>query len=118
MNNLVTTAQKRLERLKKKIYKMPSPYIPGHSYTWLFGFTPMDKIVLWGPYMTDSEAEVNAVGLDSYELFHLNTVDTAKASRMVKHTLIERGEDPDEAMKRLIHRHVVEEPKVRKKRWF
>jgi len=117
-NTFADDAQKKIERLKKKIYKAPAPFIPGRRYYWVFGWTPLGKAVLWGPYTTNQEAELNATVLDTYEIFVLNTIDTAKASREVKHELIARGEDPDEAMKRLIHKHAVEEPKVRKKKWF
>ena len=118
MDDPLVEVKKRMDRLKKRVYKAPAPYIPGNKYTWIFGFTPLDRAVLWGLYNTDSEAELNAVSLDSYELFHLGTVDTAKASRMVKHELIARGADPDDAMRRLIHKHTEEESIVKKKRWF
>ncbi len=116
MTDPLEVVHKRMERMKRRVYKAPSPSIPGNRYTWVFGFTLLDKPVLWGPYTTDAEAEVNAIELDSYELFHLKTVDTAKASREVKHELIARGADPDEAMRRLIHKHseALSEPKKRR----
>ncbi len=110
--------RKRLERLKRKTYKAPSPYVPGKHYYWVFGWTSLGKAVLWGPYSTNQEAELNAVALDTYEIFILSTIDTAKASREVKHELIARGENPDEAMKRLIHKHVETPTEPKKRRYW
>lgn len=117
-NPYVDIYNKGLERQKKNTYKAPAPYIPGRLRTWVFGFTLLDKPVLWGPYATDQEAEVNAVELDRYELFHLNTIDTAKASRMVKHELISRGESPDEAMSKLMHKHTAKTIERKARKWY
>jgi len=115
---MVETARRSQERLKRRIYRTPVPYIPGRRYYWIFGWTPLGKNVLWGPHSTTQEAELEAMALDTYEIFQLDTVNTARASREVKHELIARGVDPDEAMKRLIHKHVEATVEPKKTRYF
>lgn len=92
------------ERLKNKTYRPATPLVYGHTYFWVFGFTLEGKKVLWGPYYTRKDADRELVSLEDGEVFELGTRDMSRATREVKAELISRGEDPDEALRKVLHK--------------
>ncbi len=97
-----------LERLKRKTYKAATPTIFGGVYYWIFGFTKGGKTVIWGPYYAPKEADRDLAMLDDGEVFDLSTRDVTKATREIKAELLKRGGDPDEVLKRVLHKKEVE----------
>jgi len=96
--------QRRLERLKQKTYRTSTPNVFGQKYHWVFGFTKEGKKVIWGPYYDTREAERDLTTLDDGEVFDLDTRDITRATREIKAELLKRGEDPDEVLRRVLHK--------------
>ena len=94
---------KRLERLQQKTYKQPLYRYPGQCYYYVFGYTKAGKTVCLGPYMVEAEASNVLATLGDGEIFDLNTRDLNKATREIKHILMSRSGDPDEALKKMLH---------------
>lgn len=96
-----------LDRVAQKTYKTATPAIFGNAYFWVFGWTrgegglPGKKVVL-GPFYSDREAERELAMLADGEVFSLDTRDVNRAVRCIKAELMSRGEDPDEALKRVL----------------
>ncbi len=96
-----------LERLKRKTYRGVVPRVFGASYYWVFGWTKGGKNVLWGPHYAELDAERELATLEDGEVFALDTRDVTRATREIKAILLERGGDPDEALRRLVHKKEV-----------
>jgi len=96
--------QKRLERLAQRTYRSATPIVFGQTYHYVFGFTKEGKKVIWGPYYDAREAERDLTTLDDGEVFDLDTRDITRATREIKSELMQRGEDPDEVLKRVLHK--------------
>lgn len=117
-NTFAEDWQKNMESLKKKIYRAPVVNLFHNRFWYTFGFTDLGKPFSDGPFMTKQEAEVASVQLDTYELFELDTKNRQKAVSEIKHILIERGANPDDALRQQIHHIPEAESKRSKKRWF
>lgn len=106
--NVYEAAQRNQEQLARRIYRSATPEIPGQMYFYVFGFTPLGKKVYWGPFYYKNEAELELVGLDQGEIFEWDTRDMSEATRRLKAELLkrarEKGDDPDEAIKRVLHK--------------
>jgi len=77
-------------------------------YFWIFGFTRGGKTVVWGPYYNAKEADRELTTLEDGEVFDLDTRDVTRATREIKAILLQRGGDPDEALKRVLHKKEVD----------
>jgi len=98
-----TKVQKSLERLQQKTYKQPVYRYPGQKFFYVFGYTKKGKPVCMGPYVVEAEASGFLATLDDGEIFELETSSQAKATREIKHILMSRSGDPDDALKRMLH---------------
>ena len=122
---------RRLDRLANRIYRTPSgPQVLGQKYAYVFAFTDKGRKVCDGPFPlpigTDTppvEAEASLAEFPAGEIFVLKTRDMSKAKSEIKHILIERGENPDEALKRVLKKSSVPKKeeqssyKERKAKW-
>ena len=99
--------RRRMERLKQKTYRSATPIIFGQRYHWVFGWTKAGKKVIWGPYYDVREADRDLTTLEDGEVFDLDTRDITRATREIKAELLKRGEDPDEVLKRVLHKKEV-----------
>ncbi len=115
---------KQLEKLAARIYRTPSPpMIFGQKYAFIYAITNAGKHIFDGPYpvavgqdQPPIEAESFLSGFPNGEIFILKTKDKKKAKQEVKHMLAARGEDPDEALKRMFKKPEEKfEPKKRRK---
>ena len=112
---------RRLDRLANRIYRTPSgPQILGAKYAYVFAFTDKGRKVCDGPFPlpigTDTppvEAEASLAEFPAGEIFILKTKDMSKAKSEIKHMLIERGENPDEALRRVLKKSSVPEKELR-----
>ena len=101
---------RRLDRLANRIYRTPSgPQILGAKYAYIFGFTEKGRKVVDGPFplsigsdQPPPEAEASLAEFPVGEIFVLRTRDMSKAKSEIKHILIERGENPDVALQRML----------------
>lgn len=94
----------RLERLKKDTYRAATPTVYGQKYFYVFGWTKNGKAVCWGPFMSQHEADSSLTELDDGEVFQYDTRDLGRATRQIKAELLARGEDPDVALRRMLHK--------------
>lgn len=104
----IRRVKESLERLKQKTYRTATPTIFGKVYYWIFGFTKGGKTVVWGPYYDVKEADRDLTTLDDGEVFDLDTRDVTRATREIKAALLQRGGDPDEVLKRVLHKKEVD----------
>lgn len=95
--------QKRLDRLQQQTYKQPLYRYPGQKYSYVFGYTKAGKTVCLGPYMVQAEATNVLATLEDGEIFELDTRDLSKATKQIKHVLMSRSGDPDDALKKMLH---------------
>lgn len=95
-------AQARLKKLGDSLTKTPVYSYPGQKYYWTFGWTKSGKKVCLGPFMSEQEADSKLAELDDGEVFELATKDINRAVREIKAELMNRGEDADEALRRML----------------
>jgi hypothetical protein len=96
--------QKQEDKMRS-IYRRATPKIYGRKYYYVLGFTKVKgRKVFWGPFLESDEAYKWLAQLNDGEQFELITRDPHRAVRLVRDMLIKRGESPDEALKRLIHK--------------
>lgn len=92
-------------------------YSLGRDKHWyVFGVTIDGKPVVLGPEASESEALERGAQLDQSETFELQTRDLARATREIKHRMLERHKSPDEVL--TPYRHSVEstpEPETKSK---
>jgi hypothetical protein len=94
----------KLANSMRKVYYGPQPLVYGQKYFYVLGFTKLkNKKVFWGP-MSEEEAYVALGELQDGEKFDLATRDPHRAVREVRDILIKRGVEPDEALRRLLHK--------------
>ena len=111
---------RRLDRLANRIYRTPSgPNVLGQKYAYVFAFTDKGRKVCDGPFPlpvgTDTppvEAEASLAEFPAGEIFVLKTRDMSKAKSEIKHILIERGENPDEALRRVLKKSSISEKEM------
>lgn len=101
--------KRRLVRLKERTYRRAAPSVYGAMYAYVLGWTERGKRVFWGPFRAETpelsrEADRVACELADYEVFFKETRDQARAWREVKSDLMARGEDPDEVLRRALHK--------------
>jgi hypothetical protein len=104
--------QDSLDKLKQRTYRNAIPMVYGASYAYVLGWTEGGKRVFWGPFHVETgessrEANKAASSLADYEIFFKGR-DKVKAWREVKSDLMLRGEDPDEVLRRALHKRDVE----------
>ena len=104
MRSLVDKAKRRIKRIEDSLTHQPIYHYPNQPYYYVFGFTKEGKKVCLGPLMSQQEADGKLAELDDGEVFELGTRDLSKATRIVKAELMSRGEEPDEALKRVLHK--------------
>ena len=102
MKSLVDKAQQRIKRIEESLTHQPIYSYPGQKFFWVFGWTKGGKKVCLGPMMTSQEADGRLAELEDGEVFELRTKDINRAVREIKATLMSRGEDADEALKRML----------------
>ena len=108
---------RRLDRLANRIYRTPpGPQVLGQKYAYVFAFTERGRKVCDGPFPlpigTDTppvEAEASLAEFPAGEIFVLKTRSMSKAKSEIKHILIERGENPDDALRRVLKKSSVSE---------
>jgi hypothetical protein len=103
MSNLYEKAQARVDRVEASISKQPVYHYPGQGYFYVFGFSKEGKKMCLGPYVYQSEAESILATLEDGEVFELKTRDLKKATANIKATLLGRGVEPDEALRKMLH---------------
>jgi len=96
--------QSHLDRLAARIYKQPVYHYPGQKYHFVFGFTHEGKKVCLGPFTDASEADGKLAELEDGEVFELATRDINRAIREIKMELMNRGEDADESLRRMLRK--------------
>ena len=104
MESLYDKALRRLKKLEETTYRQPVYHYPGQPYFYVFGFTGEGKKVFLGPFTERTEADVELAKLDDGEIFESPSRSLAKATREIKAELMSRGEDADEALRRMLHR--------------
>ena len=99
------TVTKSLERLEQKVYRAPAYHYPGEKYAYVFGHTKGGKTFCDGPFApSDPQIERLTSRLENFEVFYYNTRDLSAATRQLKAELLNRGEDIDETLKRMLHK--------------
>lgn len=94
-----------LGRLEQKIYRQPMYHVPGQKYLYVFGVTKKDKTFCDGPFIPgDPEVDRTLSKLNDGEIFELNTSNLARATREIKAELLRRDGDPDEVLKKMLHK--------------
>jgi len=97
---------RKQEDKMRNIYKRATPKIYGQKYYYVLGFTKVKgRKVFWGPFLESDEAYKWLAQLNDGEQFELSTRDPHRAVREVRNLLIKRGDSPDEALKKLLHKH-------------
>ena len=104
------TMSRKLERLANRIYRTPpGPQVMGQKFAWVFAFTEKGRKVCDGPFpvaigsdVAPVEAEASLAEFPSGEIFILATRNMSRAKSEIKHRLLERGENPDEALRRVL----------------
>ena len=114
MKSLVEKAQSRLDRLAARTYRQPVYHYPGQKYYYVFGWTHANRKVCLGPFTDASEADGKLAELEDGEVFALATRDINKATREIKAILMSRGEDADEALRRMLRKKGYEREQKRK----
>ena len=94
----------RIKRIEDGLEHEPIYHVPGQKYFWVFGWTKEDKKVVLGPFVNASEADGKLAELADGEVFELGTRDTNRAVRVIKAELMSRGEDADEALRRVLRK--------------
>ena len=102
MRSLVDKAQARIKKIEESLTHQPVYHYPGQKYFWTFGYTKGGKKVCLGPFVSSQEADGRLAELEDGEVFELLTRDINKAVREIKATLMSRGEDADEALRRML----------------
>jgi len=103
MKSLTDRAQSRIKRIEDSLTHQPIYHYPNQPYYYVFGFTKEGKKVCLGPMMSSQEADGKLAELDDGEVFELRTRDLSKATRIIKAELMSRGEEPDEALRHMLH---------------
>jgi hypothetical protein len=106
---MIDNVNQRLENQRRNTYKLPTPKVFGQKYYYTLGFTKIkNKKVFWGPFQNEAEAYQYLGELRDGEVFELTTRDSHRAVREVRALLIKRGVAPDEALRKLLHKHTNE----------
>jgi hypothetical protein len=101
--------RQKLDEQIRKIQYGAQPGNYGRDFWYVLGFTKgKGRKVFWGP-MQEEDAMRALNELNEGEFFKLKTKDPHRAVREVRDILIKRGESPDEALKKLLHKREVEE---------
>ena len=114
MKSLYDKAQARIKRIEDSLSRQPVYHYPGQKYHWVFGFTKEGKKVCLGPFVTSQEADGRLAELEDGEVFELLTRDINRAVREIKAELMSRGEEPDEALRRMLRNKGYERGQERK----
>lgn len=103
MKSLYDQARARVKRIEESLEGTALYRYPGQKFYYVFGFTGEGKKVCLGPIMDPSEADGKLAELEDGEIFELKTRDLNKATRIIKAELMSRGEEPDEALRHMLH---------------
>ena len=104
MKSLTEKAEARIKRIENSLEHQPVYQYPGQMFYYVFGFTKSGRKLVDGPFTSCQEADDLVATLDDGEVFEYKTRDLSKATREIKAELLSRGEDPDEVMKRVLHK--------------
>ena len=107
------------DKLQRKVYRQPAYHYPSQKYAYVFGFTRGGRTFCDGPYAS-SDPEVDRIlgQLKVGEVFYYDTRDLAKATRQIKAELASRGMEPDEVLKRMLHKKgLKDEQRRRRGKW-
>ena len=104
MSSLIDKAQARINRIEKSLTHQPIYHYPGQKYYYVFGWTKGGRKLIDGPFTDMQDADALLATLEDGEIFEKATRDQAKATREIKAELLSRGEDPDEALRRVLHK--------------
>jgi hypothetical protein len=118
---VVTKVEKQLERLQQKTYRTPLYHYPGEKYAYICGVTKGGRTFFDGPYApSDSQIDRVVSRLSDSEIFYYDTRSLDAATRQMKAELLNRGVDPDEALKKVLHKKGLEreEKQAEVKRMF
>jgi hypothetical protein len=102
--------RRNLDQLSRRIYKNATPNILNARYAWAFGITEKGRKVVDGPFTVDYGSEVsqeaeNALAeFPAGEIFVLKTRNMARAKSEIKAILLSRGENPDDALMRILRK--------------
>jgi len=100
---------KRLERLQKKVYQSPVYHYPGEKYAYVFGITEGGRTFCDGPFApSDPQIDRLTAKLKDSEVFYYDTRDLDTATRQIKAELLNRNQDVDETLKRMLHKKGLE----------
>jgi len=113
MKSLVEKAQARVKRIEDSLTRTPMYHYQGQRYYYVLGFTKAGHVTSLGPFMSESDASAQLVQFDDGEIFEYATRDLAKATRQMKAELLARGEEPDEALRRMLHEKGLEREQER-----
>jgi len=103
VKSLVDQAQARIKKIEDSISHQPVYHYPGQKYWYVMGVTDGGRVVALGPFVDEAEANNQLATLADGELFQYVTRDLAKATRQMKAELLSRGENPDDALKKMLH---------------
>ena len=115
MKSLYEQAQRRIKKIEDSLNQQPIYHYPGQKFWYVMGVTKADRVVSLGPFVDESEATNQLAQLEDGELFQYSTRDLAKATRQMKAELLARGEEPDEALRRMLHEKELEREQRREK---
>ena len=115
MRNPIEVVQDRLKRLSNKTYSNVTPYLPGQKYFYVLAWTEAGKVAALGPYMSENDASRVLTEFADGEVFAYETRSLQRATRQMKAELLNRGEGPDESLRRMLHAKGLERDKEKKK---
>ena len=74
-------------------------------YWWIVTFTEQGRLVVLGPY--ESETEANRLGVSklagNFQVIELQTADQAKATKIIKYNLFKESNDLERALQKARH---------------
>ena len=101
--NPIEVVQDRLKRLRDKTYSNVVPQLFGQKYFYVLAWTDLGKVAALGPYMSENDAARALTEFADGEVFSYDTKNLQRATRQMKAELLNRGEGPDESLRRMLH---------------
>ena len=107
--NMYNRVNKQLERLQKKVYAAPVYHYPNEKYAYVFGITKGGRTFCDGPFApNDPQIDQLVAKLSDSEIFYYDTRDLDAATRQIKAELVNRNQDVDETLGRMLHKKGLE----------
>lgn len=113
--NPLEKVQDRLKRLSDKTYKDAVPQLFGQKYFYVLAWTDLGKVAALGPYMSENDASRALTEFADGEVFVYDTRSLQRATRQMKAELLNRGEGPDESLRKMLHQKGLAREEERKK---